>query len=153
MIKYMFIIWVSTIKLVELSKLLWKHKIWSLLQDFSSRRRLSYILIYVIPQGKDTALRCRFRCQNYLSLSWDFFRVLCCLPSACNCLSLSRTLSFSGGLLGFSFSLTCCSHLERSRLYCSSTPFIFRKVWNYLSKIWNDFLTEFYISTMKVVQL
>lgn len=90
--------------------------------------RLSYVLIYAIPQGKDTALRCRFRCQNYLSLSWDFFRVLCCLPSACNCRSLSRTLSFSGGLLGFSFSLTCCSHLARSRLYCSTTPSIFRKV-------------------------
>lgn len=97
MIKYVFIIWVSKIKLVELSKLLWKHKIWSLLQDFSSCRRLSYILIYVIPQGKDTALWCRFRCQNYLSLSWDFFRVLCCLPSACNRLSWSRTLSLSGG--------------------------------------------------------
>ena len=34
-----------------------------------------------------------------LSLPKDFLRGFCCLPCSCNCLSLFRTLSLSGGAL------------------------------------------------------
>ena len=44
--------------------------------------------------------------QLRLSLSKDFFRGFCCLPCSCNCLSLFRTLSFSGGLGGLLFCFT-----------------------------------------------
>ena len=80
----------------------------------------SCIFFYLCIHRKKS-LRCRFRCQSYLSLSWDFFRVLCCLPCSCNCLIPFRTLSLSGGLGGRCFSLTCRSQSARLRLYCSTT--------------------------------
>ena len=53
--------------------------------------------MYVSPQSRDTALRCCFLCESYLSLPWDQCLGVVCLLSACNRLSWSRMLFLSGG--------------------------------------------------------
>ena len=84
--------------------------------------------MYVSPQSRDTALRCCFLCESYLSLPWDRCLGLVCLLSACNRLSWSRMLFLSGGAYrsfsaGLRLSVALRSHSASSRSYCSTMAF------------------------------